>query len=203
MTDQSRYLPPSDDLGEPEPSEPDPLACVTCGLHGTSRRRLLRHPAGGRAHVECGGVRAQRTLDRTKWRHRPRVGRTGRGRRAITVPRKHMRRDMPITEAPVHDVPRPSTRAECQAVERPCPWVGCRHHLYLDVNPDTGSIKLNFPDIEPWELAESCSLDVAERASGMALEDVALQLNLTRERVRQLELIGLRRLKRQNLGLAD
>jgi hypothetical protein len=26
---------------------------------------------------------------------------------------------------------------------RPCPWVGCKHHLLLDVNEATGSITLN------------------------------------------------------------
>ena len=42
-------------------------------------------------------------------------------------------------------------------------FISCKHHLYLDVNPETGSIKLNFPHLEPWEMLESCSLDVAER----------------------------------------
>lgn len=30
-------------------------------------------------------------------------------------------------------VPRPQTRLECQLEARPCPWVGCRHHLLLEV----------------------------------------------------------------------
>ncbi len=52
---------------------------------------------------------------------------------------------------PPVDVPRPQTREECHQQHRPCPWVACKHHLYLDVNPETGSIKINFPDLEPWE----------------------------------------------------
>ena len=44
-------------------------------------------------------------------------------------------------------------------------FVSCKHHLYLDVNPATGSIKLNFPDKEIWELEHTCALDVAERAA--------------------------------------
>src|SRR6185436_9496617 len=40
---------------------------------------------------------------------------------------------------PVTDVERPKTRAECRGHARPCPWVACKHHLYLDINPDTGS----------------------------------------------------------------
>jgi hypothetical protein len=92
------------------------------------------------------------------------------------------------------DVDRPMTRGECQNMERPCPFVSCKHHLYLDVNPETGSIKLNFPDLEPWELKESCALDVADRG-GITLEEVGEIMNLTRERIRQVEVRGLLKLK--------
>jgi hypothetical protein len=30
-------------------------------------------------------------------------------------------------------IPRPKTRAECRDEARPCPWVGCKHHLLLEV----------------------------------------------------------------------
>jgi len=88
---------------------------------------------------------------------------------------------------------RPKTRAECRCTERPCPWVACIWHLYLDVDPVNGSIKLNHPDLEPWELEESCALDVAER-DGLTLEDVGEILNLTREAVRRVEARGLAKL---------
>jgi hypothetical protein len=61
------------------------------------------------------------------------------------------------------------------------------------VNPETGSIKLNFPDIEVWEMTETCALDVAERG-GVTLEEVGEIMNLTRERIRQLEMSGLSKL---------
>jgi DNA-directed RNA polymerase sigma subunit (sigma70/sigma32) len=61
------------------------------------------------------------------------------------------------------------------------------------VNPDTGTIKLNFPDLKVWEMAETCSLDVADRG-GATLEDVGDILNLTRERIRQVEVRGLLKL---------
>src|SRR5438445_6816416 len=64
---------------------------------------------------------------------------------------------------PPVDIPRPTSREECKNEMRPCPWVACKHHLYLDINPETGSIKINFPDLEPWELKHTCALDVAER----------------------------------------
>lgn len=89
------------------------------------------------------------------------------------------------------DLIRPRTRAECIDGPRPCPWVSCRHHLYLEANPhkNNGSIKLNFPDIEPDGMVdrlESCSLDVAEDGP-QGYERVGELMNLTRERVRQLE----------------
>lgn len=93
------------------------------------------------------------------------------------------------------DYARPLTRGECRDQPRPCPWVSCKFNLYLDVNPETGSITLNFPDLEPWELRETCVLDVAERG-GLTLEEVGDILNLTRERIRQLEVRGLLKLKR-------
>ena len=95
---------------------------------------------------------------------------------------------------PPVDDPRPQTRAECKDGQRPCPWVSCKHHLYLDVNPDTGSIKLNFPDLEVWEMKDTCSLDVADK-NGITLEEVGEIMNLTRERIRQVEVRGLLKLK--------
>lgn len=66
--------------------------------------------------------------------------------------------------------------------------------MYLSVNPVNGSIALTFPDLEPWELTHSCSLDVAERG-GITLEEVGQIMNLTRERIRQVESKGLLMLK--------
>ena len=95
---------------------------------------------------------------------------------------------------PPVDIPRPRTREQCSQEQRPCPWVACKHHLYLDVNPETGSIKINFPDLEPWELPHTCALDVADRG-GITLEEVGEIMNLTRERIRQVEVRGLLKLK--------
>ena len=64
----------------------------------------------------------------------------------------------------------------------------------LDVNPETGSIKINFPDLEPWEMRHTCALDVADE-NGITLEEVGEIMNLTRERIRQVEVRGLTKLK--------
>jgi Sigma-70, region 4 len=89
---------------------------------------------------------------------------------------------------------RPTTRAECVDLERPCPYVSCKYHLYIDVHPVRGSIKLNFPDLEVWEMTDTCALDVADRG-GITLEEVGEIMNLTRERVRQVETAGLGKLQ--------
>jgi hypothetical protein len=85
---------------------------------------------------------------------------------------------------------RPRTRADCAGGLRPCPYVACRYNLYLDVSNKTGAIKLNFPDLEVWDMNESCALDVADR-DGTTLEDVGAIMNLTRERIRQVEVQAL------------
>lgn len=107
-------------------------------------------------------------------------------------------------------IKRPTSRDECAPTSdegdhcRPCPWVGCKWHLYLDVNPDSGSIQYNFPDVAPEDLhrmRETCALDVGETT----LEKVGGLMNLTRERVRQIELRALAKLKAPavDLGLTD
>lgn len=101
---------------------------------------------------------------------------------------------------PETDYNRPVTRAECsqgEYADRPCPFVSCKYHLFLDVSERTGAIKLNFPDLEVWDLPESCALDIADRG-GITLEEVGVIMNLTRERIRQLETKGLAKLKALN-----
>jgi len=121
--------------------------------------------------------------------------------RAITIAPKKLTRavlDAGWAEVevagPAVEEPRPRVRGDCVGGERPCPWVGCRHHLYLDVDRDRGLIKINFPDAEPDELAETCSLDVADKG-GQTLIEVGAVMNLTRERTRQLEVHGLLKLR--------
>lgn len=96
---------------------------------------------------------------------------------------------------------RPATRGECPT-ERPCPYVGCRYHLYLEVRPGSGALVLTWPDREPDEIPETCALDVGERG-GASLKDVARAFDLTRQRVQQIEIKALAKAKKQlrRLGL--
>ena len=126
--------------------------------------------------------------------------------RSKTMSRKEMARDLrrrrltgqtdPEEEELLKtiDSERPKTRADCINGPRPCLFVSCKHNLYLDVNPETGSIKLNFPDKEIQELEYTCALDVAEKG-GITLEEVGEIMNLTRERIRQVETRGLIKLR--------
>jgi len=52
--------------------------------------------------------------------------------------------------------------------------------------PRTGGIKLNFPDLEPHEMEHSCALDIADMG-GLTLMDAGILMNITRERIRQIE----------------
>lgn len=117
--------------------------------------------------------------------------------RARTISVKRMtKRELEIGRLlfPEENYWKPRKRADCVDGPRPCPFVSCEYHLFVDVSPRTGAIKLNFPDLEVWELTESCALDVADRG-GTTLEDVGAIMNLTRERIRQVEVKALAKLE--------
>ncbi|MFT3764328.1 MAG: sigma factor-like helix-turn-helix DNA-binding protein [Minicystis sp.] len=127
--------------------------------------------------------------------------------RARTISVKRMtKRELEIGRMlyPETDYYKPRMRAECVDGPRPCPYVSCQHHLYLDVSSRTGAIKLNFPDLEVWDMNETCALDVADRG-GTTLEDVGAIMNLTRERIRQVEVKALAKLEalRDMMALRD
>jgi len=92
--------------------------------------------------------------------------------------RRHRGEDPPVVE-------RPRTRQECENGPRPCPFIGCKHHLWSDV-AKSGSLIVARPSMPPEEMGESCALDLAARG-GMTLEEVGIVMNITRERVRQIE----------------
>lgn len=89
---------------------------------------------------------------------------------------------------------RPRTRGECESAPRPCPWVGCRHHLLTEVNPSTGTLTLTHLPQEGEDWADvlermplTCALDGASSEEGMTLDEVGAALDLTKERIRQVE----------------
>lgn len=89
---------------------------------------------------------------------------------------------------------RPTVRGDCLSFPRPCPFVSCRYHLFANVGR-TGSLQL------PWgeavevlaELPDTCALDVAAEGAH-SLPEIAAMLNITMERVRQIEEVALKKL---------
>jgi len=82
------------------------------------------------------------------------------------------------------DHQRPKTRGDCEHGPRPCPYVGCKHHLYLDVLP-SGKLRINFPGVEPTDLAHSCALD--PQMFHLSPTEVGRVMNVTKEAVEQIE----------------
>jgi len=117
----------------------------------------------------------------------------GRGPKGKTVrPKKLTPEEREELEA-FGDFERPSNRRECPD-SRPCPFVGCRYHLYMDVNESTGTIKMNYPHLEWDEIPASCCLDIADLGEH-TLEEVGDFMNLTRERIRQIQRAAARNMK--------
>jgi len=81
--------------------------------------------------------------------------------------------------------------------ERPCSKIDCRYHLAVGWKGRGGKTKpkLTFPDVELDDLPETCALDVAQKYDGLTLAQVGLLLNVTQERVRQIEFKALRKIR--------
>ena len=90
--------------------------------------------------------------------------------------------------------PRPPSRGECRDLPRPCPYVSCKHHLLVEVNPVTGSVQFPFGALGIDEIPNTCSLDVAEQEGPLTLEEVGRLTSRTKERIRQLETKALVRM---------
>ncbi len=88
---------------------------------------------------------------------------------------------------------RPRNRSECRGGYRPCPWVSCKYHLYLDVRAD-GVLRLNFPGKEVEDILQTCALDLAEDGT-RTLDQIAGIMGMSKERVRQLEESAMKKIR--------
>lgn len=94
------------------------------------------------------------------------------------------------------DYEKPHKRGEClqgENAQRPCPYVSCKYHLFLDVDA-YGKITINSP-VPVEEMQHSCALDVSESPHEVTLDMIGKLYSVTRERIRQIEEKGLRKLR--------
>ncbi len=112
---------------------------------------------------------------------------------------------------------RPRTRQDCETAPRPCPYVGCRYHLAVNVKGESithsgekaagrtlgGRIKRGM-NVERWhkkvlkvidDLPQTCALDVAAEGA-ITLEEIGGLLGVSRERARQIEESALMKLRK-------
>jgi hypothetical protein len=82
------------------------------------------------------------------------------------------------------------TRGACRKLQGPCPHTVCRFNLTSERRDNRGAkpAQMHLPVVR-----ETCALEAAEQG-GMTLEEIAIRLSLTRERVRQIELGALKKL---------
>ncbi len=87
---------------------------------------------------------------------------------------------------------RPKSYGDCANLPRPCPFVGCKYHLFLDEG-HAGNLKTQ--NRELGELPSTCALDVAAEG-GKTRKEVSAMLGVLPERIRQIEEGALTRLMR-------
>lgn len=80
---------------------------------------------------------------------------------------------------------RPRKRGDCAQAMRPCPWVSCRYHLFLDVNSRGSIIYRGTSDVaELATMRYTCALDAAddggfsERGVGRVIKQTGASVRL-------------------------
>lgn len=194
--------------GSPSPSAP--VAAVPPGQAGHTST-VGASARGGSAPTSAGyelprrtpGTTTQEVVEGSPFELPNPPAHDGRARRhSKTLSQKQLRheakRDVRLNGPRADDYPadadRPKTRGDCFGGPRPCPFVSCRYHTYLDITPK-GSLVIHRPDVDVAELKASCVLDIAD-AGAVTLEQAGAVLNVTRERMRQVEAKALAKVKR-------
>lgn len=93
----------------------------------------------------------------------------------------------------------PIIRGDCRNIPRPCPFIRCKWHV-LWVNSKCRFLLRKDDDVvADWVVSRdpkySCVLDIADRGEA-TLEEIAQVMNITRERVGQIEGGGKRKKKK-------
>lgn len=156
------------------------------------------HDGNGRRHLP---VMNEESVSDTSGKEKKGKKRKKQVRKAYTINiRRFSKRELERgrLEYPETDYQKPRKRSDCTEgfnVMRPCPFVSCKHHLYLDVNEKNGSITLNFGrDSEVEQLVDTCGLDVADRG-GHSHVEAASKVGLTGARGQQMERRALAKIR--------
>ncbi|MBU1173554.1 MAG: hypothetical protein KKD44_28635 [Proteobacteria bacterium] len=111
-----------------------------------------------------------------------------RGRRALLKELREAVVEMEEPEEELDPLPlRPITRAGCQGRPGICPWFSCRYNLCFEMTE---------PSVEAWEKRPTCVLDVADEGEH-SLAEIAEIFGVSRERVRQIEVEAMAKLKKR------
>lgn len=138
-------------------------------------------------------------------------------RRAVTTSIKRLaKRELFAGQAACNEtLPPLGTYTECKetkrgSAENPCAHVRCKWSLAVDVSERSGAIRVfenrgvdehGVPVVDPHAMVATCALYEAERG-GLTLEEAGDAMNLTRERVRQIETRALAKIRRAAPDLA-
>lgn len=88
---------------------------------------------------------------------------------------------------------RPKTRGDCVNGPRPCPWVGCKYHMWLEVGKG-GHITYR-PGCDE---DESCVLDIADRG-GEEGSTIARYMGISRSRADQIYWRAMKKMGQSSL----
>lgn len=115
--------------------------------------------------------------------------------RRVTISIRDMERQSRGRDAKTPTL-RPRTRGDCLRRPRPCPYVSCRYHLFLDITP-IGSIKMPFGDeVEALsQMEHTCSLDAAD-AGEHTMTKIGQYMGVTGARAQQEVVSAMAKLRR-------
>lgn len=96
---------------------------------------------------------------------------------------------------------RPQTRGDCINGVRPCPYAGCRHHLYLDVAKN-GTLRFDRKGELSDRTAPSCALDVVrDNPDGLSCAELGEVMGTTSSRAHQEITNAIFKAKRMGIEL--
>lgn len=111
---------------------------------------------------------------------------------------QHQRAQAP---APSSNHWRPTTRGDCVDGPRPCPFVGCRYHIWLEATQFGAIVTQQDGKLQGMHnMRFTCVLDAAEQGP-LPVKQIGRLLGVKKERLRQMERVATARLKKKTRHL--